>query len=69
MIGLPTLIRTSSDDNSVSPWFMRRFARILKEKEELVATDKTFPSLIEYNEFTTGKYSKRRRSNVAVIIV
>ena len=54
MIQVPTLLRTSSDDGSVSPWFMRRFARILKtwEKEENLLEKKQ--TSVEFNELTTG---------------
>ena len=64
MVGLPTLLRTSSDDTSVSPWFIRRFARILttlendqsgtKATKATAATAAADGSTVEFNEFTGG---------------
>ena len=57
MIGIPTLLRTSSDDSTAHPWFMRRIGRILKswEKETATNTTKTTEkSLVEFEEFKSG---------------
>ena len=57
MIGMPTLLRTSSDDHSVSPWFFRRFARILKTYEyenDQINEKQGNLNTVQFDELTSG---------------